>query len=58
MTANKEIILYVFLLVFVGPLLAQKQDTSPILEATSSLDKSTKEKVEIIQKPIKNFFIA
>ncbi len=52
MTANKEIILYVFLLVFVGPLLAQKQDTSPILEATSSLDKSTKEKVEIIQKPI------
>jgi membrane-bound lytic murein transglycosylase D len=52
MTAIKEIILYIFLLVFVGPLLAQKQDTPPISEATSSINKSTKEKVEIIQKPI------
>ncbi len=52
MTAIKEIILYIFLLVFVGPLLAQKQDTPPISEATSSMNKSTKEKVEIIQKPI------
>ena len=52
MTAIREIILYIFLLVFIGPLLAQKQDTTPISEATSSINKSDKEKVEIIQKPI------
>jgi len=52
MTAIREIILYVFLLVFVGPLLAQKQDTPPILDDASSINKSTNEKVEIIQKPI------
>jgi membrane-bound lytic murein transglycosylase D len=52
MTAIREIILYIFLLVFIGPLLAQKQDTTPISEATSSINRSDKEKVEIIQKPI------
>ena len=52
MTALREIILYIFLLVFVGPLLAQKQDTPPILDDVSSINKSANEKVEIIEKPI------
>jgi len=52
MTAIREIILYVFLLVFVMPLLAQEQDTPLILEAKTSTINPTKEKVEIIQKPI------
>ena len=49
MTAIKEIILYIILLVFAAPLMAQEQVAPPVLEAKSS----TKEKVEIIQKPIK-----
>ena len=52
MTAFREIILYIFLLVFVGPLLAQKQDTPPILDDPSSINKSANEKVEILEKPI------
>lgn len=49
MTAIRGIIPYFILLVFVVPLAAQEQDSSPVLESKSS----TKEKVEIIQKPIK-----
>jgi membrane-bound lytic murein transglycosylase D len=49
MTAIKEIILFIILLVFAAPLMAQEQVAPPVLEAKSS----TKEKVEIIQKPIK-----
>ena len=52
MTAFREIILSIFLLVFVGPLLAQKQDTPPILDDGSSINKSTNEKVELIKKTI------
>ncbi|MBT8181397.1 MAG: LysM peptidoglycan-binding domain-containing protein [Eudoraea sp.] len=49
MTAIREIIRYIIMLVFVMPLLAQEQGTPPTLEATFS----AKEKVEVIQKPIK-----
>ncbi|WP_019670881.1 LysM peptidoglycan-binding domain-containing protein [Eudoraea adriatica] len=49
MTAIKEIILYIILLVFAAPLMAQEQVAPPVLEAKSS----TTEKVEIIQIPIK-----
>ena len=49
MTEIKEIILYFIMLVFAAPLLAQEQDSSPVLETKTSAS----EKVEIIQKPIK-----
>ena len=52
MTAIREIILGIFLLFFVGPMLAQKQEEPSVLEGTSSINMADKEKVEIIKKPL------
>jgi membrane-bound lytic murein transglycosylase D len=52
MTAIREIILYIFLLFFVGPMLAQKQEEPSALEGTSSINMADKEKVEIIKRPL------
>jgi membrane-bound lytic murein transglycosylase D len=52
MTAIREIILCIFLLFFVGPMLAQKQEEPSVLEGTSSINMADKEKVEIIKKPL------
>ena len=52
MTATREIILYIFLLVFAGPMLAQKQEDRSVLESSSINKMADKEKVEIIKKPL------
>lgn len=52
MTAIREIILIIFLLVFISPLMAQKQEETTIPVGDTEINNLSKTKVELIKKPI------
>ncbi|WP_297797316.1 lytic transglycosylase domain-containing protein [uncultured Eudoraea sp.] len=52
MTAIREIVIVIFLLVFISPLMAQKQDEPAIPDADTEISTLSKNKVELVKKPI------